>query len=133
VLVAFAVPPEGAAASWWYMELLRSWSHNRRAGQGADVVLAVLGLPFDLMAMPMLVRTGRHWKNGGVALRTTVYFLTTGEVSTGLGRPNAWLRLRVGLARVCLGRTDAFDIAEPPCSWEKISKPALELDAQVGR
>ncbi|MCL4466906.1 MAG: replication-relaxation family protein [Chloroflexi bacterium] len=115
VLVAFAVPPEGAAASWWYVELLRSWFHNRRAGQDADVVLAVLGHPFDLMAMPMLARTGRHSKNGKVALRTPVYFLPTGEESTGLGRPDAWLRLpELGLAGVCPWDEPTHRISQAP-------------------
>src|SRR3972149_3613221 len=66
VLVGFAVPPEGAAASWWYVELLRWWFSTRSAAQRAEVVLAVLGLPFDLMGMPMLVRAGRHGRNRGV-------------------------------------------------------------------
>jgi hypothetical protein len=102
VLVAFAVPPDGAAASWWYVELIRWWFSNRPTAQRADVVLAVLGLPFDLMGMPMLVRAGRRGRNRGDRSRTPVYFLPAGEEAGGPGRPDAWLRLpEVGWARAC--------------------------------
>jgi hypothetical protein len=102
VLVAFAVPPEGAAASWWYVELLRSWFRSRRAGQGPDVVLAVLGLPFDLRATPMLVRGGRYVRNRAHRSRAPVYFLPSAEAATTLGSADAWLRLpELGWARVC--------------------------------
>ena len=102
VLVAFAVPPEGAAASWWYVELLRSWFRNRRTGQGTDAVLAVLGLPFDLMAMPMLLGSGiRRWNQARHAPEP-VYFLPDGKEGTRLASPDAWLRLpELGWARVC--------------------------------
>jgi hypothetical protein len=102
VLVAFAVPPECAAASWWYVELLRCWFHDRRAAERADIVLAVLGVPFDLMGMLMLVRAGRHGRYRGDRSDRPVYFLRAGEEAGALGRPDAWLRLpELGWTRVC--------------------------------
>ena len=92
VLVAFAVPPEGAAASWWYAELLRSWfifGHRR----GADAVLAVLGLPFDPMAMPMLIGSRRRSAKYPKGPSAPVYFLPDGCHRLPLERPEAWLRL----------------------------------------
>jgi len=102
VLVAFAAPPEGAAVSWWYVELLRSWFRRRRSGESGDAVLAVLGLPFDLMAMPMLVRSSRRGRNQVKHTHAPVYFLPDGEEGPRLASADAWLRLpELGWARVC--------------------------------
>ena len=98
VLVAFAVPAEGAAVSWWYVELLRSWFRQRRP----DAVLAVLGLPFDLKAMPMLVRSGRRGANRTKQAPAPVHFLPNEEDQSRLGSADAWLRLpELGWGRVC--------------------------------
>jgi hypothetical protein len=101
-LVAFAVPPGGAAASWWYVELVRWWFSSQRPAKRADVVLAVLGLPFDLTGMPMLVRAGRRGRYRGEGSGRPVYFLRADEEASALGRADAWLRLpELGWGGVC--------------------------------
>ncbi len=102
VLVAFAAPPEGAAASWWYVELVRWWLSSHRPARRADVVLAILGLPFGLKGMPMLVRAGRRGRYRGDRWGRSVYFLRAENEARALGIADVWLRLpELGWARVC--------------------------------
>lgn len=93
VLVAFAVPPEGAAPSWWYVELLRGWFRQRRSRGELNAVLAVLGLPFDPRAMPMLIRSRRRGSEQSKGAPAPVYFLPHEVGGSELVVPDAWLRL----------------------------------------
>ncbi|MEW6568570.1 MAG: replication-relaxation family protein [Chloroflexota bacterium] len=102
VLVAFAIPPESAAASWWYLQLLRSWFRLSRSAESAGAVLAVLGLPFDPTGLPLLLRSGRRASNQATHAPVPVYFLPDGEDRSRLDSAEAWLRLpELGWARVC--------------------------------
>ena len=100
VLVAFAVPPESAASSWWYIDLLRDWFRLRRQRDDPGGVLVAVGLPFEPMAMPMLIR--RRGKRQQTSVPAPVYFLPEDSEGSRLGCPEAWFRLpELGWGRFC--------------------------------
>ncbi len=100
VLVAFAVPPESAASSWWYIDLLRDWFRLRRQRHDPGAVLVTLGQPFEPMAMPMLIR--RRGKRQQKSVPAPVYFLPEDSDGSRLEWPEAWFRLpELGWGRFC--------------------------------
>lgn len=102
VLIAFAAPPAGAARSWWYVELLRCWLVVQRNAGGNSVALAVLGLPFNLTALPMLLGNRRRSTKHPKAASAPVYFLPDGGEPAQLDLPETWLRLPdLGWGRFC--------------------------------
>ncbi len=102
VLIAFGVPPEGAAASWWYLELLRNWFQFRRQERDLSVVLAVMGVPFAPKRMPMLIRSGGRARKRQRGASFPVYFYPYERCTGELGRADAWLRLpEMGWGQFC--------------------------------
>lgn len=101
----------GAATSWWHIELLQSWLGSCRRGESTGAVLAVLGLPFDVMTMPMLLRTGKRSKYQAKHVPGPVYFLPDGEKGARLDSGEAWLWFpEVGWARACPASVEAASL-----------------------
>jgi DNA-binding MarR family transcriptional regulator len=93
VLVAFAVPPEGAAVSWWILWLLRLWFRIWRSREDWGAVLAVMAVPFNLHAIPMCLHPGSRRKTRAKSASAPAYFLADGEAYLRLGSATAWSRL----------------------------------------
>lgn len=95
-LVALAVPPEGAVPSWWYVELMRSWSRLQQADPNRwPATLALLGAPFaptrlSLLAAPRREGRRKARQRGVIA---PVFLLPPGACALQLDRSESWIRL----------------------------------------
>ncbi len=93
MLVAFAAPPDGAAKSWWYVELARQWFRYRRREKGVEIGLALLGTPFAPKRHLMLASFHRGNRGQGRRATWPVHFLVYSRERPGPGVAENWIRV----------------------------------------